>query len=83
MIKTWKGKEETKLKEVTLALAENNLVAVDEDGEPVSYLFSFKTMLPINSAKDNLVASNYDTSFSEWDENGRMLRLLDDFEPLK
>lgn len=83
MIKTWKGKEETKLKKVTLALAEINLVAVDEDGRIISCLFSFCTMLATPSAKDKLVKYGYDTSFAEWDEDGRLVRLLDDFEPLK
>ena len=68
---------EDKPKRVRLALGvDGNLLAVDEQGVFVACLITFYEDDVAQSdpgAKYNLRDAGYDTTFTEWDENGAMV----------
>ena len=81
-MKVWNSRDkEDKLKDVAIALHDKSLVAVDaETGEIVAYLYNFGIMLTIELAKRALDRNGYRTDFAEWDDNGRMTKLLEPFD---
>jgi len=68
------------LKQVQVKLDSRNLIAVDSQGGHVAYLYKFYSMIAIPDAEKKLRECGYDTSFAEWDDEGRMAKLLVDFE---
>jgi len=76
-----KDKEEKTLKDVAIDLRDKHLVAVNvESGEHAAFLYDFVLMGTVRYAKSALELDGYRTDFAEWDDNGRMTKLLEPFD---
>ncbi len=72
--------EKQKLKKPLIRFAEKKMRAVDENGIQISTLIDFENCTFIEMAKQCLDEEGYSTDWAEWDNEGRMIKLLEDFE---
>jgi hypothetical protein len=81
-MKIYRKSEETKqeLKKPQIRLVDKRLYAISENGQHICILVDFRDCTFPPSAKLRLVAEMYSTDWAEWDNEGRMTKLLEDFE---
>ena len=81
-MKIYREEKETKqeLKKPLIRFAEKKMRAVDENGIRISTLIDFENCTFIEMAKQCLDGEGYSADWAEWDAQGRMTSLLEDFE---
>lgn len=57
---------------------EMNVSAVNSSGETITYINQFNIPLGNRRVKDRLQDYGYSTSWAEWDDEGRFVRLKED-----
>lgn len=61
-------------------LENKRMLAVDEKGDRVAVLIDFENCTFTGLAKKVLESEGYSTDWAKWDDEGRMVKLLENFE---
>jgi hypothetical protein len=74
-----RGKEEKKEKP-QIEFVGKEMTAVDECGMYICTIVDFGSCKFIGKTRECLERDGYSTDWAKWDEDGRMIKLLEDFE---
>lgn len=81
-MKIYRKPEEAKqeLKKPLFRFVDKEMTAVDERGIHICTIVNFASCKFTGKAKECLDRDGYFTDWAEWDNEGRMIKLLEDFE---